>query len=66
MLIFLSQGMSLFMKIPQLIADDVGIHISNNKCFEKIFNAKHPDSESLWIKIKSPNSSTSRNTNNWH
>ena len=59
MLTFHSQGMPLFMKIPQLMLGGVGIYISKNLCFEKIFNAKLPESESLWIKIKFPNSNIS-------
>ena len=40
-------------------AGGVGIYISKNLYCEKNFNSKLPDSESLWIKVKSPNSSIS-------
>ena len=40
-------------------AGGVGIYISRNLCFEKNFNGILPDSESLWIKVKFPNSSIS-------
>ena len=40
-------------------AGGVGIYISKILCFEKIFNSTFPDSESLWIKVKSPNFSIS-------
>ena len=40
-------------------AGGVGICISKDLCFEKISNAELSDGESLWIKVKSPNSSIS-------
>ena len=59
MLIFHSQGMLLFMEISQLMLVDLEFTFQKNLCFEKIFNGILPDSESLWVKVKFPNSNIS-------